>query len=72
MAITVKVCLTDAMGRAVEVEAPIDIHEIGIGVGPIGCLMFDRTEEKTPITFARIYRQRVGMAPVAPVAPILQ
>ena len=72
MSVMVKVCLQDAMGRSVEVEAPIDIQEIGIGVGPIGCLMFDRTDEKTPLTFARIYRQRLGVSTAVPVAPILQ
>ena len=67
MSITVPIILVDAQGRRAEAQnVAIDATQIFIAVGPIGCFVFDKTDEKDPISGAYVFKQRVGPAPGPP------
>lgn len=70
--VIVTICLQDAQGKQVELQAPSDAPAVMIGIGPIGCFVFDRTEERHPLTFARIYQQRIAPAPEIPTGDELR
>lgn len=64
MSITVPVVLIDLQGKRAEAQnVAIDATQIYVGVGPIGCFVFDKTEEKDAITGAYVFKQRVGVPP---------
>lgn len=57
--LTIPIILRDAMGREMEVQAPMNADQVHVGLGPIGCFIFERTSELHP-SLRTVYVQSNG------------
>lgn len=67
--IMIPALLVDFQGKAFEVQVTTDTTECLIGIGPIGCFVFGKTDQVSP-TGRPIFRQTSHPVPVTAATPL--